>query len=101
VWANMVSGLSDVVGADVTKTDEKLAPKFLAAKDLAELLKAGSISYNVSYYQTYVEASYMMEDAVLEAETKGLLDKGMLDAYNKDVSMEYRTYRLKAESRLY
>jgi len=98
IWALMVSDLYGVMNSkDQTGTD-KLAPKFLAVKDLSELLKSSAISYSSSYFQTYAEADYMMKDAVKKAEAEGILDEFKMDGYNKDVDMKTRALRLEKSS---
>jgi hypothetical protein len=102
IWASMVNDLYNDVKSNVKMDDAKLTAKFLALKDLSELLAASSASYNSSYISIYTEAKYMMDETAIKAKEDGLMDEDVItESYNKDAELKYRAGRLESNIKVY
>jgi antitoxin component YwqK of YwqJK toxin-antitoxin module len=101
MWASMVNDLYNDVNSNVKMDPKLVKARFLAVKDLSEILKASSASYSSSQIAIYTEAKYMMDETAAKAKEKSIIDGNMIENYNKDVELKYRAGRLESSADYY
>lgn len=99
----MANDVYNAVNADIKITDSKMIPaRLLALKDLSAILKIRSAFSSDTYFWGYARASYLIDEAVVKAESEGFVTKEMLDVYNKEVDdLKFRSERLRSGSRAF
>ncbi len=99
----MANDVYKSINADVKTTDDiRVAAKLLALKDLSEILKTRNMFSSDTYFWEYARANYIIDEALVKAEEKGLINKEMRDIYNKDANdLRFRSERLRLSSKAF
>lgn len=101
VLASMTNEFYSTIDTEVEGKGSKVPAKLLALKDLSEILKVRNSFVSDSYFWSYTRSASLIDEITTKAKGKGFITGGMLDYYEKDFDLKFRSARLKASSKLY